>query len=140
LLRVCSGERVPWATCVAIHCRTQLLKYLPSNALHLVGRHAMARRLGADHVALLWSAVAETALIALSAVALALVLGFGFFREGGLHSSSPNPWLLAGLVLPLFLGATFLFLRFRRRAGVLVSLPRATLAATLAVLVYVVFF
>ena len=53
LLRPVDGHVLPTGTGLAIYGRTQMLKYLPSNTLHLVGRHAAARRHGSSHGALI---------------------------------------------------------------------------------------
>lgn len=74
LLRPADGHVLPTGTALAIYGRAQMLKYLPSNALHLVGRHAAARRRGSSHGALIWAAVAETALMIAAAGMVALLL------------------------------------------------------------------
>ncbi|MFO1068248.1 MAG: hypothetical protein U1E14_06960 [Geminicoccaceae bacterium] len=141
LLRGCAGVAVPLRTGIAIHCRAQLLKYLPSNALHLIGRHTMARRLGAGHAALVWSAVAETALIALSAMTLALTLGFRLFEGTRLSSWSSDLWPAGALLsLALLLAVTTLLLRFRPNAGLTVRWPQGLAAIAGAALAYVAFF
>jgi len=54
--------------------RSQILKYLPSNVLHLIGRYGMAHAAGASHAALLFALAAETALLIGAASTIAIVL------------------------------------------------------------------
>lgn len=61
---------LPLREAFTIFGRSQLLKYLPSNMLHYVGRHAAAYRSGAPHGALVWSSVAEAVLLTAAAVAV----------------------------------------------------------------------
>jgi glycosyltransferase 2 family protein len=54
---------------------TQLLKYLPSNLMHQVGRHAALRRLGIGHAASLLAALAEIILLIVGAGLVAATSG-----------------------------------------------------------------
>jgi hypothetical protein len=46
-----------------IYATTQILKYIPSNVLHFVGRHIVLNRRGVSHVALVSAALWETGLL-----------------------------------------------------------------------------
>lgn len=120
---------------IGAYALTQINKYLPSNMLHLAGRHIMLRRAGASHAALVWAAAAEIALILAGALALALI---GSHRQVG-QLLAPVWWLLpAGIVVLAAAG-----LLARRKIGVLlakVPLPRLVLAVAAAVVIYLLFF
>lgn len=67
---VSRGERLR-ADIIGVHAVTQIAKYLPTNTLHLVGRHAVLRRRGLADVALIGVGVGEVALLLLAAVGIA---------------------------------------------------------------------
>ena len=52
--------------------RSQILKYLPSNVLHLVGRYGMARQVGIPHPSLLFSTLAEAGLLVVASATIAI--------------------------------------------------------------------
>ncbi|HET6521574.1 MAG TPA: hypothetical protein VFG47_17410 [Geminicoccaceae bacterium] len=60
LLAAC-GHELPPAVAHAVYGRSQIAKYLPTNALHVVGRHLMGRALGVSHARLVRSALYESA-------------------------------------------------------------------------------
>jgi glycosyltransferase 2 family protein len=47
----------------ALYAITQIMKYIPSNVAHFVGRHVTLRRRGVSHFALVCTMVAETAML-----------------------------------------------------------------------------
>lgn len=57
------------------HALTQALKYLPGNIGHVLGRHALGRRLGATHEGLAVATMTEFVLVATVASILALFAG-----------------------------------------------------------------
>lgn len=59
--------------------RSQILKYLPSNVLHLAGRYTMARAAGAPHGSLIFSTGAEAALLIMAASTIAVVFALPLF-------------------------------------------------------------
>ena len=67
---VSAGQRLR-ADIIGVHAITQIAKYLPTNTLHLVGRHAVLRRRGLSDVALLGAGLSEIVLLLLAAVGLA---------------------------------------------------------------------
>jgi hypothetical protein len=120
---------------VGAYALTQINKYLPSNVLHLAGRHIMLRRAGASHAALLGAATAEIVLILGTAMTLALI---GAQELVG-RVLAPAWWLVPVGVAAL----TVVGLLARARIGPLltaISLPRALLAAAVAVAIYLLFF
>jgi len=116
--------------------RAQILKYLPSNVLHFVGRHAMARSTGVSHSSLLLSSGAEIALQLVAACAIALTFGFPIFAKLVLNSigESLSALILLAALIALTLGALF-WLRYQ-------NLLKARLVyhVTAAVALYVCFF
>src|SRR5688500_11470268 len=60
LLAAC-GHELPPVVAHAVYGRSQIAKYLPTNALHVVGRHLMGRALGISHARLVRSALYESA-------------------------------------------------------------------------------
>jgi hypothetical protein len=68
------GDKLTTREGLIIFGRSQILKYLPSNVLHLVGRYGMAHTAGASHAALIFAMAAETALLIAAASAIAIVL------------------------------------------------------------------
>jgi hypothetical protein len=81
--------------------RSQVLKYLPSNTLHYVGRHGAAYRAGASHGALVWSLVAETALVSMAAALVAAL----FARS--LIAQRLSPVIDPSVPLPLLVVTAF---------------------------------
>ncbi|WP_421724050.1 hypothetical protein [Bauldia sp.] len=70
-----SGHRLSLEDAVSIYGRSHVLKYLPSNVLHLVGRYAMLRDRDVEHRTILSSTAAEIGLSVAVAVSIAAVLG-----------------------------------------------------------------
>ena len=59
----CIGAREAFA----LYATTQIMKYVPSNIVHFVGRHVALRRRGVAHLALLSTVFAEAAVLACGA-------------------------------------------------------------------------
>jgi hypothetical protein len=59
----CIGVREAFA----LYATTQIMKYLPSNIVHFVGRHVALRRRGVADLALVWTVFAEAAILACAA-------------------------------------------------------------------------
>lgn len=55
----CIGAREAYA----LYALTQIMKYIPSNVVHFVGRHAALRRRGVPHLALVFSVFGEAAML-----------------------------------------------------------------------------
>ena len=66
LVIAASGSHWPALTATAIHARTLIYKYLPSNVLHMAGRHVLTMRQGVGHAPL---GMALLYIFALNAVA-----------------------------------------------------------------------
>lgn len=100
LLRTMGGAAagVPLAAGTAIWLSTMLTRYIPGNIWHIVGRLAMAGRLGVSRAQVLASATVEQLLTLLGALAV-FGLSVPFWRGG----AGPERWLLllvpAGLLL-----------------------------------------
>lgn len=74
LLRAASGASpLPARRSLVIHGKTQILKYLPTNVLHVAGRYALAREAKAPHAAIAFSTVAELVLVTATALLIAAV-------------------------------------------------------------------
>jgi hypothetical protein len=116
---------------VGIYALTQINKYLPSNVLHLAGRHVLLGRAGAAHAPLLAAAVAELLLLLTTAGGVAMagaprLIGWG----GGLGTATVAGAfaLLGGLLVLAWRG------RLPRLLGGLAARPAAVaLAAALAI-------
>lgn len=109
LLRSMGGaaRQVPLAAGAHIWLSTMLARYVPGNVWHIVGRVALADRLGVGRAQVLASATVEQLLTLMGALAL-FGLSLPLWRGG----AGPETWLLllvpAGLALlhPRLLGAT----------------------------------
>jgi uncharacterized membrane protein YbhN (UPF0104 family) len=108
LLAATGQAHLPLLQALTIFGRAQLLKYLPSNLLHYVGRHAAAHRLGAPHGALVWSSIAEAVLVTATAAVVT-----GLFAQplvtralGELHSPIWLRVLLPTLAIAALVAAT----------------------------------
>ncbi|HEY6941818.1 hypothetical protein [Dokdonella sp.] len=85
LVRLATGERVPFAPLYASHLRSQLAKYLPGNVFHLAYRHVAARKAGVGHAPLALALGMETALVSASAA----VLSIGIVAEPRVSTIAP---------------------------------------------------
>lgn len=126
---------------VAAYATTQIYKYLPSNVMHLLGRHAVSRGLGLSDGRLAAAAVMEILGLMLAAGLIALAFGRTLLATLTTRSSLPaTPWLPWALaVAACATAAVAAVLAFRRvgKAAPLVSRP-AVLAQ--ALLLYLAFF
>lgn len=79
--------------------RSQWAKYLPSNAMHYVGRQLLGRRLGVSHTSLAVTSALEMASMLCAALIVAVIFG----RRSGWSEQLPISWqaLLALLLLGL---------------------------------------
>jgi len=57
----------------SLYARSQIAKYVPGNVLHLAGRHALSRRAGESHAALVVAALYEVAGLLTAAASVCLV-------------------------------------------------------------------
>jgi len=99
---------------LVIFGRSQILKYMPSNLLHYVGRYAMARTAGASHSSLLLASGAEIALQIVAASAVVMVLALPLFLRLVVESigQSVAALVLLGALFGLAVGAT-VWLRYK---------------------------
>lgn len=124
------GERPSAAAGYSLHARTQLAKYLPTNALHYVSRQLLGRRAGLGHPTLVASGVFEMVSLLVAAAAVA---------AAGLGLAADRPWArsawligaaaaVAGLALWPALDA--LLRRLPWSAGWMAGLPPLSAAGT----------
>ena len=141
LLAATRQVHLPVLQALTIFGRAQLLKYLPSNLLHYVGRHAAANRLGAPHGALVWSSIAEAVLVTAAAAVVT-----GLFAQplvtralGELHSPIWLRVLLPTLAIAALVAATAYLLASGSKAKAK-NLPSLAKGASIACGLYVLFF
>jgi uncharacterized membrane protein YbhN (UPF0104 family) len=103
-----------------VYALTQFAKYLPGNVFHLAGRHAILRRQGWPHRALVVSTLHENVVLVLSAVVIGLTLAALF------PASPATDWLLEAGTPPTLLSAA------ARISGGLVLAVLVTAAAVVA--------
>jgi hypothetical protein len=71
---------ISFSAATAIYGRTQLVKYLPGNVFHYLGRHALGRHAGLDHRSLVLAAVLETVAAVAAAICIS-ILGWGVWTS-----------------------------------------------------------
>jgi hypothetical protein len=133
-----------WRDAMALYASSQIYKYLPSNMLHLVGRHTGLRRRGVDHMAAMMASVGEAGLLLVAAVLVAGLTGYL-----ALAAMAPRLGMIL-LLLVAGMGTTFIGLRLARsllaRWPSLAALtqvmasPRIRGAALWALAAYIFFF
>jgi uncharacterized membrane protein YbhN (UPF0104 family) len=67
LLRTFGPHRLPFRLVLRIYGTSQILKYVPTNVLHVVRRHVETRAAGADHLTLVWASFLEGLLLVCAA-------------------------------------------------------------------------
>ncbi len=102
----------------------------------------MLRQIGVDHTAIIWSSLAEAALLVASAIVVAVMFGAHLLRAA---FAAVSPWLVAaiGTCLVALLGGALVALRWSaavRQALARLAAPRSLHAAVLAAVLYVGFF
>lgn len=121
---------------LVIFCRSQIFKYLPSNVLHLVGRHGMARQASVSHTALVFGVAAETGLLAIAASVIATTLTLPLVLEHGADAlNNSSTALVVVAVLGIVLVGSLWWLR---REGLL--RPRLGMTSLAALGLYFCFF
>jgi hypothetical protein len=98
LLSAGLGQRLPWLQVVRVYGRSQVLKYIPSNVLHIAGRQLIGGRMGWPQLPIAAASLLEVLLQVTAVILLVSLLG----RHGleGLMPDVSRPWLvLAGLAL-----------------------------------------
>jgi uncharacterized membrane protein YbhN (UPF0104 family) len=132
-----SGRTLPLQEGVTVYSLSNIMKYLPTNTLHLVGRYAALRQRQFSHQTILWSLLGEMAVIAVVAAALSLGLVYSLFATYVPKLVNQSAVVFAvGLLVVAALAAGVFFLRRqiealaepRRRLGTLaVSIITASL-------------
>jgi hypothetical protein len=124
------GRRPPALAGYAIHARSQLAKYLPTNALHYVSRQVLGRTAGLGHPALVASGVFEMASLLVAALAVALAgLGLAADRDWARSAWLVGP-LAAVAALAAWPAADALLRRLAWSRRSMAGLPRLSLAGT----------
>lgn len=99
LLRRLSSQDSPVRATIQVYAVTQIYKYLPTNVLHFMGRHAALRQAGHSHLVLASAMVLEALSLAVAAAIVALMFGADALIEAGaryVSAGSVLPWLLLG--------------------------------------------
>jgi glycosyltransferase 2 family protein len=135
---VSAGQRLR-ADIIGVHAITQVAKYLPTNTLHLIGRHAVLRRRGLSDVALLGAGLGEIVLLLLAAVGLA-ALGASDELATHLDLDQRSLAIMGAVMVALVLIAAASI-----RGNLAVSISpfltwRAAAGASVAISVYCIFF
>jgi hypothetical protein len=141
LLASTRAAKLPWRESLIIFGRSQILKYLPSNLLHYVGRHAAAYSAGVPHGTLVWSSMAEAVFVTVTAAGVTAVFAHPVLTQSLDRLQSPS-WVrtvLLGLVLLAFTVATVYLFR-RNRDAPAKSYTSLAIGAAIACALYVVFF
>jgi glycosyltransferase 2 family protein len=135
---VSAGQRLR-ADIIGVHAITQVAKYLPTNTLHLVGRHAVLRRRGLSDVTLLGAGLSEIVLLLLAAGGLAAL---GACDELATHLDLDQRSLaIMGAVIAALVLIAVGAIRVNRTVFVSPFLTwRAAAGATVAISAYCIFF
>lgn len=84
---------------IFIFNRTQIYKYLPGNVFHMVGRYAMAKKMGASHTTLAVAQFSELALVSLAAASVSVLFSYSVFSSAIKLLDLPiYTYILAGAV------------------------------------------
>ena len=96
-----SEKKIPTARAVLIYCRANLLKYLPGNIFHLVGRNQLAEETEAGHAQVAFCTTLEMICTALSGIVITLLFaGPQAFLELKKNASLDIHWaLIPGILL-----------------------------------------
>lgn len=136
LLAAGAGTAVRPIEAMGTYALTQINKYLPSNVMHLAGRHVMMRRAGIGHTPLVLAAGAEIVLLLSVALTIALIGSRGLVAQ----ILAPAWWLLPVFAI-VALAATVLLAKPRLHALLAEISPIRLLAASLAAAgTYLLFF
>jgi hypothetical protein len=130
-------------TALAIYTVTQSYKYLPSNLLHFVGRHAAAARLGVPHTTLAGAATLEAGFLVAAAGVLAASLGpdavFGLVARVG-TTRGEFALASAAVVLLGLAGLAIMTWVLTHHGAVPPSLTHVLISGVSAVITYTVLF
>ena len=135
--------RISASEAYALYALTQILKYLPSNVVHFVGRHLTLHRRGVSHVALLSTVAGEAAALACGACLAAVALQADVLTAAlGRHARIESLPAIAAVGLASCLGATLVwrYAARHRRPGAAGMHRRLVARLTIAVAAAAVFF
>jgi hypothetical protein len=143
LLWAWSGQKLGLREACRVFFSSNLLKYLPSNVLHLAGRYAATRQQGYSHAAIVWSLVAENALSVSTAAGLSLWFVFPLFKR---YAANLAGWQIGAILVAAgavgAFAATYIVAgqKFRAMAALSDRLPALAGSMLIAVLFYLGFF
>ena len=100
------GNAVRWPEVLSVYGRSQIMKYLPGNFLHVVGRQALCRNFGWPQSGVSMATILEITLLIVTTIFVIIVLGT--IVSSNLFSYISKPLMLFGTVGILI--ATWLFL------------------------------
>lgn len=136
-----------WSSLVAvtIHARTMIYKYLPSNVLHMVGRHIWTREFGIDHAQLTMAVILEIATITSAALLIAVWNHQHLVSLAGTILEYIPAWLIEdgilvwAVIIGLAVGALTLLLARDRLSSFSIIHPMRVLIVFLIYIVFLVF-
>lgn len=76
ILNICSPQRFTWGEGMGIYAKTQILKYLPLNIFHLVGRYALLWYRSLPHSVIMSATLGELISITVTATLFSLIFIF----------------------------------------------------------------
>ena len=143
LIAMLGPERLQLRTALTIYTVTQSYKYLPSNVLHFVGRHAAAVRQGVSHTALAGAATLEAGGLVAAASVLAALLGpnavFELIKRVGARQGE-LVFACAMVVLLGLAGLAMVIWMLRHRGALSLTFTRLLVGGASAMITYAVFF
>jgi hypothetical protein len=98
LLVTVTRSPVGWQPLLSVYGRSNIAKYLPSNALHFAGRQMLGRRFGWGQAGMATATLLELAIVVAMALAFVLALG-SIAAPPRLGMLAPTPWIAASLGL-----------------------------------------
>jgi glycosyltransferase 2 family protein len=75
LLSGCIATEIKWAEVLSVYGRSQIMKYVPSNIFHMVGRQILGRTFGWSQRGIAVASVLEAMLLIVTALFIIIVLG-----------------------------------------------------------------
>jgi hypothetical protein len=133
---------ISFSAATAIYGRTQLVKYLPGNVFHYLGRHALGRHAGLDHRSLVLAAVLETVAAVAAAICIS-ILGWGVWTSTANEIELPSLIIVALAVLAAVVILNAVVRRIPRISNIAISRVEQRMALPgiiRATLLYTVFF
>lgn len=140
LLQSAAPSSLTFRQSIVIFGKSQFLKYLPTNLVHLAGRYALARAARVPHSAIALSTILEFALITAAALGLAVMLARPFLIHAVEDERLVDLLTIALIIGVAIAGAAGLVLVLFRKKVAGRALQRMIVASLAAVALYIVFF